>query len=539
MAHLLPSDITKLDLSDPQNPEHETLAILNTGLTDHFTVFHSVHWSRSYEKYTIFGEIDFVIVNQSGDVLIIEQKNGKLEETDQGLVKRYGNEGKSVVGQINRSLKQIRDKYQFQHGKSVEPRYFYLLYCPDHQVRNLNAAGLDEACIVDSARAGELCSVVKATLGTGEMDAHQHKRVVEFFAQSYHLVLDIHARQIGLNKRYKKLASNLVDIVSNLDLVPYRLRISGTAGSGKSLVAADFYSRQIARGSRVLFLCFNRPLLDQLAESLPDGGVINTWFGFLQEILKDNGLDATPDGTNDFWDRRLDELIGLGASNSWQFDALVVDEGQDFEELWWMVLKENCLADDASVLWLEDPDQNVRGVDWQQREFPATFHARKNFRSPYRIAQFIQQTLPFEFEVSNGLRGLGVAEHTVHSDKDLRLLVDTLVKKWVAEGFGTADIVVLTCLGLNRSSLYLLDKLGNRSVRKFTGEYSPDGEQIYSEGELRFESVRRFKGQQAPVVILIDVDLIDSEKLADKQRVVFTGMTRATMRLEVVYTGNP
>ncbi|HIE82408.1 MAG TPA: NERD domain-containing protein, partial [Dehalococcoidia bacterium] len=215
MAHLIPADISKLELTDSENPEHETLAVLHAGLSDDYSVFHSVHWSRSYERYTVFGEIDFVIVNQSGDVLLIEQKNGKLEETDQGLVKWYGSEDKSVVGQMNRSLNQIRNKFQYLHGKAAEPNYFFVLYCPDYRVKNVNAAGLDEDCIIDATSKSKLSSIVEDKLGAGTFNEYQRKRVVGFFAQSYHLVIDIHAREAGLNKRYKELASNLVEVIRN------------------------------------------------------------------------------------------------------------------------------------------------------------------------------------------------------------------------------------------------------------------------------------------------------------------------------------
>jgi hypothetical protein len=535
MAHLLPSDISKLELSEARSPEHATLAILEAGLTQEFTVFHSVHWSNVYERRTVFGEIDFVVVNQAGDVLVVEQKNGRLEETQDGLVKQYTGESKSVVGQLNRSLNQIRKKYQYIHGKEEEPGYSYLFYCPDYRVQNLNAAGLDKSCIVDSHNVENLCAVINQLLGPGQPNVAKHKRVFDFFAQSYHLVLDVHARKASLNKRYKELASSLIAILNNLEIDPFLLRVSGTAGSGKSLLAAEFYQRQLDQDKKVLFLCFNRPLADQLVQNLPDGGIVDTWLGFVQRVLRDRGLGITPDGTNQFWDNRLGELIDLGIDDTWQFDALVVDEGQDFEELWWMVLKENFLRPDAHILWLEDPDQNVRGVEWQQREFPTTFHARTNFRSPNRIGQFILEKLPFDFEVGNGIRGLGVGEHWPETDEDLKYIVDRLIKKWIAEGFGTDEIIVLTCQGLKRSFLYGIEKLGGRPIEYFTGEYSVDGAQVYTEGDVRFDSVRRFKGQQAPVVILVDVNLAEDKKLLERQRVVFTGMTRATLRLEVVH----
>jgi superfamily I DNA and RNA helicase len=54
-----------------------------------------------------------------------------------------------------------------------------------------------------------------------------------------------------------------------------------------------------------------------------------------------------------------------------------------------------------------------------------------------------------------------------------------------------------------------------------------------SKGQLTFETIRRFKGQQSPVVILVDVEP-DPDKLADNLQLLFCGMTRATVRLEIV-----
>ena len=536
MAHLIPSDITKLELKRRNSPELETLDILAAGLPDDYDVFHGVHWTRSYERHTVYGEIDFIIVNKAGDVLLIEQKNGELEEQSEGLWKKYDDRNKNVVCQMHRSLNQIRKKFQYIHKKSFEPDYGLLLYCPDHKVKNINSAGLDADCIVDAARRLELCAVIRNKLPAGFPDKCKSDKVKHFFAQSFNLVLDIHSYESGLNKCYQEMASNLVDVVNNLELTPYKLRVAGTAGSGKSLLAAEFYQRQLEQNRRVLFLCFNRPLMDQLINTLPPGGTINTWYGFLQEVLKDKDLNSTPDGSEEFWNNQLNKLSDLGVGCNWQFDALVIDEGQDFEELWWLFLKEDFLSANASILWLDDPDQNVRGVGWQQREFPATYYAKKNYRSPNLIAKFIQEKLPIEFDPGNSLRGYGVGEHHVEDEKELKEIIDKLVKNWISEGISEQEIVVLTCLGLRRSSVYAYDRLGNREVRKYLSKYSEDGEQMYSPGELRFDSVRRFKGLQASVVILIDVNLSAGEDYQDRMQVVFTGMTRATLGLEVVYS---
>jgi len=96
----------------------------------------------------MFGEADFIIVNPAGSMLVIEQKRGPLEESSDGLHKRYGDSLKSVPVQIHRTLDGLRDKFKRQTGHRLT--LDYLLFCPDHRVTNLAAAGLDAERIVDA-----------------------------------------------------------------------------------------------------------------------------------------------------------------------------------------------------------------------------------------------------------------------------------------------------------------------------------------------------------------------------------------------------
>lgn len=51
--------------------------------------------------------------------------------------------------------------------------------------------------------------------------------------------------------------------------------------------------------------------------------------------------------------------------------------------------------------------------------------------------------------------------------------------------------------------------------------------------------MRRFKGQQAPAVVLVDLDPMP-DKLETFNRLLYSGMTRATVRLELlVKADNP
>jgi superfamily I DNA and RNA helicase len=71
--------------------------------------------------------------------------------------------------------------------------------------------------------------------------------------------------------------------------------------------------------------------------------------------------------------------------------------------------------------------------------------------------------------------------------------------------------------------------------RRFTGNYSKEGEPLWHNGDLLVESIYRFKGQSAPAVILSEVGF--TELNAQECRKLFVGMTRATMQLQVVLSG--
>ena len=81
-----------------------------------------------------------------------------------------------------------------------------------------------------------------------------------------------------------------------------------------------------------------------------------------------------------------------------------------------------------------------------------------------------------------------------------------------------------------------LDKVGRYALRKFTQEYDSQGNQKYTSGEVIFDSIFRFKGNQKPAVILVDVEFLETDS-ARQTSLLFCGMTRATVRLDIVFTG--
>jgi hypothetical protein len=541
MARLLPSDISELSLSLGETAELRTLGALRAGLSSTYTVFHSVHWARDAAYRTAFGEADFVIVNQSGDVVIIEQKSGALHETADGLIKQYSDGRKNVASQIHRTLDGLRDQFKRQSGRDIS--LDYLIYCPDYRLRDLNAVGLNASRIVDARDALRLVDRITSILPQGVPTDHG-KRVQRFFENSFHLVPDIHAHVVAAERAMTRLSGGLADTLSAIEMTPLRLRVRGTAGCGKSVLATKFAEGAATAGKRVLLVCFNRPLAERIKINVPRGVYVDTFYGLMDRFLISCGhkLPYERIGDPKFWQDIQERVIGETIGPEWKFDALIVDEGQDFEPQWCEILR-LFLKTDADILWLEDPDQAIR-LDKanDSASEPAYkslashfvgFRARANYRSPETIARYIQRVLPFDFLPSNPLPGLGVGAVTYKAPEDQSKRVAAIVTNLVRTGFRHSEIVILSMRGLARATFAHEKRIGSFTLSRPTGEYDLLGNQMFENGQLRFDTVYRFKGQQAPAIVLTDLDP-NQDRLDHAERLLFTAMTRATLRLELV-----
>jgi superfamily I DNA and RNA helicase len=370
--------------------------------------------------------------------------------------------------------------------------------------------------------------------------------VEAFFRQTFDLVPAVHAYVRGQERSFARLAGGLLTLVDGLQMSPFRLRILGTAGCGKTMIARHVFDHALDQGRRPLLLCFNRPLSERLKIAVRPGGRVTTWYGLCAAFLEDRGhrIDFERMREPGFWERITEMIIGETVPDSWRFDTLIVDEGQDFEQFWadalWLFLRP-----DAEVTWLEDPDQNLRRVPSVQLDGFVTYRARVNCRSPRSIAHFVRRVLPrFEFQSGSDLPGLGVGVTTYRESPEQPAIVARIVASLLRQGFRNDEIVLLTTRhvttpGTERSVFSDLDRAGNYRLRRFTGDYDLLGHQILTQGQLTFDSITRYKGQEAPAVILVDVDP-DPADLDQGERLLLSGMTRATVRLELlVRAANP
>lgn len=539
MAYVVPDYASPGDQLDGRESELETLALLRKRLPSAYVIFHSVHWTNAWRKTPLFGEADFIVVNVEGSVLVIEQKRGSLEESRCGLGKRYGTDLKSVPSQIHRTLDGLRDKFKRQTGHSL--KLDYLLFCPDHRVKNLAAAGLDTERIVDARDAGLLPERIVELLPEGA-PSPMADRVRRFLEQRLNLIPDIHASLSAHERHYARSSGALSESIGNISGRPLRLAVRGTAGCGKSLVAVKAYRDAVAAGKRPLLLCFNRDLKEKMKAAGGAGGIVETWYGAIAEVLKATGrpLDHSAQVN---WDKAVEDVLDGEVPDEWRFDVLIVDEGQDFDPGWSDMI-DLFAGPQSDRLWLDDPDQTIRqGVSRSSEAFPGIgwtgYRARSNYRSPRSIARYIKDLLPkFDFEAANPLPGSDVGVTRIVDRNDTARTVGSIATELIRHGYKQENLIVLSLRGLKTATLGGASSCGTQALRRPTGTYDLFGNQLWTPGKLRFDTIRRYKGQQDAAVILTDVDAPDDpERMDEWERLMFAALTRATDRVEIVAFG--
>ncbi len=530
MARVIPDGWRELDASGAAARELQTLAQLAAGLSDAYTVYHGVHWTRvERNNYAIVGEIDFAIVGPTGKVLLIEQKTGVLFETPGGLVKKYAGKDKDVPFQMARSTEALHARLR-QVCKGEQTYVDSLLYCPDYTVKDSGSAGIDPARIVDAARKDRLLDTIRAILpATGDV-LPAMARIHRFLSDTLELVPEVHAVVGEAAVLSTRLSGGLAHWARRLEFEPFRLRVIGTAGSGKTQLAMAVYRDAVAQVRRPLYVCYNRPLADHVSLIAPLGGDIATYHQLGDRISRAQG--ETPDFRTPGAFARLEAILDAHRPHAaQQYDELIVDEGQDFHAEWACNLM-RLLRPGGRAWWLEDPMQNLYARPGVARPGWVTLRSDTNYRSPKDVLAALNRLLPHPVTAGSPLAGAEVDITTYSDSRDLIAKTVSAVTRCIGLGFKRPHIAVITYRGREHSRLAPYDRLGPYALRAPTGQYDLLGNAVFTAGDIVIDSVHRFKGRASPCVVLTEIDFGTLDDPA--MRRLFVGATRATMKLTLV-----
>jgi hypothetical protein len=531
MAHLHPTGWQEMSATGAAAREIETLAYLNATLAESpYHIYHGVHWTNVEKGYSAFDQVDFVIVAPNGRVLLIEQIAGFLNETPDGLVKQYAGKPRRVAQHIMRSIRVLTER--FGSELSID----YVLYCPDYLVRDPHLAGLDPRHIIDASNKHLLAQMVRDILPVGDAPADaQFDKVTRFLGNMLSLRPDPSAMIGNAARMVARLSGGLATWAHRLEFAPFRLRVMGTAGSGKTQLALSEYAAAIEAGLCPLYVCYNRPLADHIQTLVPDGGRVTSFHMLSDAFARERG--NTPNyAAPDVWEKIEAEMTVSPLPANWQYDVLIVDEGQDFSSAWRDILL-RMLRPEGRAIWLEDPNQNLYGKQSVPLPDWVTLHSDTNYRSPRQIVELLATIGATDTPVEAGspFKGADIEELVYPEGDTEAMLAQTrrAVTLCLGAGFTREDIAIASFRGREKSAILHLDQLSDvHTLKSFTGEYDLFGNPQYRDGGLLAESVYRFKGQSAPAIIFTEIDFEEMDQLV--LRKLFVGMTRARLKLVLV-----
>ena len=141
--------------------------------------------------------------------------------------------------------------------------------------------------------------------------------------------------------------------------------LKGVAGSGKSLVLASRarYLRQIYPDWKILVVCFNNTLCNHIKNML--GNIqdieVSHFHGVVKAITQANIGFKIGEKAADY-DQRITSLFQHYLAehpNTQPYDAILIDEGQDFSQDWIQLLTQLVKPSSNSILFCYDPAQNI------------------------------------------------------------------------------------------------------------------------------------------------------------------------------------
>ena len=529
MAHIHPAGWREMSVTGAAAREIETLTLLEKRLSDTpYEIYHGVHWTNVEHGFSAYGDIDFIILAPNGRLLLIEQIAGFLNETKDGLVKNYQGKPRRIRHQILHTIEGFSRRYQGQ--LSID----YLLYCPDYIVKDPQQAGIDPSHIIDATTKGRLGAKIREILPITPR-TEDFDRVTRYLGDTLSLRPDPSSMIGCATQMVTRLSGGLATWARRLEFHPFRLRVMGTAGSGKTQLALAEYTAAIDAGLRPLYVCFNRPLADHIQRLVPPGGRVANFHELCDAWLRAKG--ESPDyGKPDVWAEIEGVLAQADLPETWQYDVVIVDEGQDFSTTWRDIVL-RMLKENGRAIWLEDPDQNLYGKEMVPLPGWVVLHSNTNYRSPREVVQMLSSigAVSQPVEAGSPFKGADIEEMTYPEGDTEAMLAQTrrAVTSCLAAGFGRQDIAICSFRGREKSAILKLDKLSDaHTLRSFTGAYDLFGNPIFREGGLLAESVYRFKGQSAPALIFTEIDFEEMDEFT--LRKLFVGMTRARLKLVLV-----
>jgi hypothetical protein len=546
MANLHPKQLPEYVLSDPKRQgEKKTFEALAT-LSASFSVFYSVAWQvRDVKSGARDGEADFIITHPELGLMILEVKGGQIRY-DSDEKQWFSRDRQGTEHKIKDPIEQARNSKGALLSKLRELRRWdqrfltigYLAVFPDVVVEQANLRpDLPRQLVLDFNDLSNIEAKIKEGFdwycgderARGALGIDRLRLLESFFGRSFTLRTPLGAELANEEQRLIELT---VDQARVLQFIQSHRRalIEGCAGSGKTMLALE-KARQLARqGFRTLLLCFNAPLADFLMQHAPEHVDVFHFHGLCKQLSKEAGIGyRSSSNEKEYYEKvlleiLLDSISELGP----QYDAVIVDEGQDFLDCWWETLFFLLNDQETGILYVfYDSNQNIyrRPPNLTKLMPMAPFTLWENCRNTFAIHNVVRQFhhTP-DSVICRAPQGRAPETHYYLEPHQQEQFVQKALHRLVnEEKVDTNQIVLLTTRSPEKTPFQPNKRLGNFQLLEAASSSRPD--------TIRLSSVHRFKGLESRVIVLVGLEDNDPSWL---NPLLYVACSRARTHLIII-----
>lgn len=513
-------------------------------LPDEFTVFHSNKWFGKIRGTA--GEIDFLIAHPDYGVLVMEVKGGTITiEGGRWYSTNRAGRTSEITDPCKQAERNRRALWDWLSEDSRTRKFQYALFpaaaLPDSYVDGDIRPDCPADIFIDMTHLNDLPARLHQIFNYWQPRADQKNQQMDgqpAIDALFDLLVPSRQLQPRIADVFERERRKIEELTEQQFMVLRMLRmrkraaIVGGAGTGKTLLAMEKCQQLLDAGYRVLFLCFNQNLKQWLDSSLRHPDVmVATFHGMVGTVINWAGV-RKPAGN--FYDQAADLLVdatqALQAQKSERlFDAIIVDEAQDFTDTWWIPLPD-LLKDPQEGTFYVFFDDNQR-IYTQLSNIPMSgepLFLSDNCRNTQHIHTRLTPYMQDRYQtVCLGPEGRPVEVIHTETPQAASRALQSLLNRFVnEEGLSTEDIMVLTAASEKRSQWKKDDRLGNFILTWY----------LDSEMELavRVASIFSYKGLESAVVILTELELVSREEIRDQ--LIYVGLSRARHHAVVIGT---
>jgi hypothetical protein len=515
-------------------------------LPDSWIVMHGVGWLTRRARRDEYGEADFVIVHPGHGIVVLEVKGGHIRgEWSSPQWESVSRAGRcypihNPVQQAQRAMWTLHQRLRESPQTSAwSYRISWGVAFPDMLVAGTEfGLDADRSLVIDSSDLATLENALARVAGKRPLERRLPREAIAALVRLIQPVVEI--SRPGLVAEVMAGEAEIIRLTDEqrevLGILQHQRRavIDGCAGSGKTMLAMEKAIQLATDGDNVLLTCYNKNLAHWMAsvvalQPAEVAGRIRTshYHDLAVRLCEEAGMpSAVRAGDPAYWNEELPgDLLRAIPHLATRFDAIVADEGQDFDDGWWLTLIE-LLRDPANGVFYIFQDERQ---DIYHRAGAGPFEALPfTLQGNLRNTAAIHARVSAYYEGDPKPRARGPAGREVEvlplGNRPLRMVLHETIDRLVRqEGLRPDQVVVLTPSSQAHSALVGGDAHGGLAL---TWSTTPGLR------EIRVSTIHAFKGLESDVVILTETD-----RLQDRQsdhRLCYVALSRARHHLIVL-----